>query len=608
MRPVVFCDTIGWLHAAGGRRGVVIAGAHGLEDLCSRRFLTTMARRIAKEGLPVLQFDYPGCGDAAGDHTGPARVPAWLASLGAAIERLKRETGVHDVLVIGFRIGALLAPTAIAGRSDVAGLALLAPPPSGKACVREMTGLSRMIDAALPAHAVAEHVPFDGIQAAGFRLTAKTVAALGEIDWRADLQRSSVDDILLMPVAPSPLAARYAEEMRLGGRNVAIEAFDGYHRLMCDPTANEIPESVLETVVAWAGVRAGAEVEAETRAASTGDFLRGPHYREWPLAIGGGTEICGVLCLPAEAAVSGSGDTGSLDMRDVVLFLNSGGVPHVGWARGTVEAARTLAAEGRASLRIDLPGLGQSEAPSGKRLFLYDVRTRTDVARVLDWLEAKGFRRVCAVGTCSGAFQAFHAARQDPRITHLTMVNPLCFAWNSSYALDMGVWKAYENAKVARRTGEEEETVAPTAAGGLAPLRALGSRAARRLARRMLELFKSGLAGLSRVGLADGRQVERWMCDLVARGTAVLMVTSEGDLSLEEIARHFGPNGERLARMPSVTMRQLPACDHTLTPLHARRMLVAHLVEFLRPERPCATAASRVERPLERLRLLARQL
>ena len=242
MRPVVFCNTIGWLHPAGGRRGVVIAGAHGLEDLCSRRFLTTMARQIAREGLPVLQFDYPGCGDAAGDHEAPGLVAAWIGSIGNAIDQLKRETGVDDVLVIGFRLGALLAPTAIAGRGDVAGLALLAPPPSGKAYVREMTGLSRMIDAALPSHAEAETVPFDGIQAAGFRLTAKTVAALGEIDWRADLQRSSVNDIVLMPAAPSPIVARYADEMRLGGRNVALVAFDGYHRLMCDPTANEIPE------------------------------------------------------------------------------------------------------------------------------------------------------------------------------------------------------------------------------------------------------------------------------------------------------------------------------------------------------------------------------
>ncbi len=127
MKPLVFNKTVGWLHPAAGGRGVVIAGAHGFEDLCSRRFLTLAARRMAEAGLPVLQFDYPGCGDAPGDHTEPGRVAAWIGSIAAAIDRLKAETGVEDVLVIGFRLGALLAPAAIAGRTDVAGLALLAP-------------------------------------------------------------------------------------------------------------------------------------------------------------------------------------------------------------------------------------------------------------------------------------------------------------------------------------------------------------------------------------------------------------------------------------------------------------------------------------------------
>ncbi|MCC8972914.1 alpha/beta hydrolase, partial [Bradyrhizobium sp. Cham227] len=64
MKPVVFADTIGWLNVAKGRRGVVIAGAHGHEDLCSRRFLKLLSDRAAAAGLPVLLFDYPGCGDA----------------------------------------------------------------------------------------------------------------------------------------------------------------------------------------------------------------------------------------------------------------------------------------------------------------------------------------------------------------------------------------------------------------------------------------------------------------------------------------------------------------------------------------------------------------
>ena len=297
-----------------------------------------------------------------------------------------------------------------------------------------------MIDGALPPHAEAQDVAFEGIQAAGFRLTRETVAAPRRDRLAGRAARAPVDDVLVMPAALSPQVGRLVEELKLAGRKAEAAVFAGYEKLMCDPTANEIPQAVLDACVAWAGARAGHRGAAEVSAGAA-DHLGGPHYREWPVVIGGGPEICGVLCLP----------TGRGDAEDVVLFLNAGAVPHVGWARGTVEAARALAAEGGASLRIDLPGLGQSEAPPEKRLFLYDMRTRADVMRVVDWLERAGFRRVCAIGTCSGAFQAFHAARQDGRISSLAMVNPLCFAWNSSYALDMGVWKVYEAAKVARK-------------------------------------------------------------------------------------------------------------------------------------------------------------
>ena len=95
------------------------------------------------------------------------------------------------------------------------------------------------------------------------------------------------------------------------------------------------------------------------------------------------------------------------------------------------------------------------------------------------------------------------------------------------------------------------------------------------------------------------------MRELVARGTQVLMVTCEGDLSHQEIARHFGPNGERLQRLPSVTMRQLPAADHTLTPPHARRMLVEHLAALMRPEGAGAGRAKTVARSIEAPRPVA---
>lgn len=554
MRPVIFDQTIGWLHPAPGMRGVVIAGAQGFEDLCSRRFLTLLAQRLAKAGLPVLQFDYPGCGDAAGDHSQPARVAAWTQSIAAAIDRLNAETLVTDVLVVGFRLGALLVPTAIAGRTDVAGIALLAPPVSGKSYVREMTGLSRLVDAALPPYPLAE--PFDGIEAAGFRTSVETVADLRALVWETQLDHMPNPNFLLMSPQPATTYEDLAQRITAAGGFVRTEPFEGFERLMSKP-GNDIPQSPLSIVVDWA---AGQSVERhgeQPAPAPQPSELMGDGYRELPQMLGGEAAICGIFCLPDNAPAP----------KTVALILNAGAIPHVGWARSAVDMARSLAWMGVASMRVDLPGLGQSDLPPEKRLPLYDERTRHDVMRIVDWLERNGFDHICVVGTCAGAFQAFHTARLDVRISNLVMVNPLCFSWNSSYALDIGLSNIRDNMQ------SQPSSEAVSAGNAKSMIMKIGKR----LARRLVEASKSALLfGRS----LTGNSVERWMRDITKRGTRVLIVSCEGDLSLQEIARHFGPSGERLKRMNSVTTALIPAADHTLTPLHARTQLIELVAQF----------------------------
>lgn len=561
MRPIVFDQTIGWLHPAAGKRGVVIAGALGFEDLCSRRFLTLLAGQLAAAGFPVLQFDYPGCGDAAGDHTQPGRLASWIGSINTAIDRLKSETSVTDVLVVGFRLGALLAPIAVAGRSDVAGMALLAPPASGKSYVRELVGLSRIVDAALRADASASD--FDGVEASGFRTSAETIADLRGVAWGEDLAVRPGLDLLLMSPQTAPAHEDLAGRVVASGGKTLIKPFDGFERMMSRPI-HDVPELPLSVVVEWAGSRGNLSDGEEVRLVSEPAVLEGDGYRELPQFLGPAPDICGVLCVP---------ETLPNDAK-VVLILNAGAIPHIGAARGAVDMARSLALQGIASMRVDLPGLGQSGAPTEKRIPLYDERTRIDVMRIVDWLDRYGFRRICAIGICAGAFQAFHAARHDPRIANLVMVNPLCFSWNSSYALDMELSNIRDNARGLQSVdGDRDEQ-----AEGRGDAKTIALKVAKRALRSAMELFKSALL-ISRT--LTGRSVEGWMRDLTRRGTRVLVVSCEGDLSLHEIARHFGPDGRRLKQMNGTATALIPAANHTLTPLPARQQLTELVRQFL---------------------------
>lgn len=162
--PVAFDDCVGWLHPAAGSRGIVLCSAFGYEELCSRRTMHDLAEALARAGLPVLRFDYHGTADSAGSGEDPERVATWIANIGAAVDLIRRETGVGEVALVGLRLGALLAACAGADRDDICALALLAPPNSGRAYVRELKALAHLLVAPDEAAAC-----FDGLEVAGFR-------------------------------------------------------------------------------------------------------------------------------------------------------------------------------------------------------------------------------------------------------------------------------------------------------------------------------------------------------------------------------------------------------------------------------------------------------
>src|SRR5438132_29140 len=104
------------LPAAGSAtdRGVVMCAPLGLENVVYYRQLAVLARMLGDSGRPVLRYDWPGCGDSAGDDGDADRVEAYVASVDTAVQELRDLTGVRDVDLVGLRIGATLALAAAA--------------------------------------------------------------------------------------------------------------------------------------------------------------------------------------------------------------------------------------------------------------------------------------------------------------------------------------------------------------------------------------------------------------------------------------------------------------------------------------------------------------
>src|SRR5947209_19874477 len=131
-----------------------------------------------------------------------------------------------------------------------------------------------------------------------------------------------------------------------------------------------------------------------------------------------------------------------------------------------VVMARELARSGIASLRLDLAGIGDSEAPPEGAPALYTVLT-DDIRAAIDWLELRGIRDLTVFGSCSGAYQAFHAAISDRRIKRIALVNQLCFVWGPAYAVQLETWRRTKAAEVAARNDARDDTIAALGARGL---------------------------------------------------------------------------------------------------------------------------------------------
>lgn len=139
MNPVFFGSSArqlyGVYHPPRGRAtreaGVVLCPAIGQEYMRTHRALRQLALQLSKVGQHVLRFDYFGTGDSAGETT-EADLGQWHQDVGAAVEELRDTSGLERISLVGIRLGAALAVTAAAGRSDVDRVVLWDPVVQGQ--------------------------------------------------------------------------------------------------------------------------------------------------------------------------------------------------------------------------------------------------------------------------------------------------------------------------------------------------------------------------------------------------------------------------------------------------------------------------------------------
>lgn len=105
-----------------------------------------------------------------------------------------------------------------------------------------------------------------------------------------------------------------------------------------------------------------------------------------------------------------------------VIILNTGIAHRTGHHRIFVGLARALAAEGRAVLRFDLSGLGDSLSRD-EELSPMEANA-ADIRAAVDRLADLGHREVVLLGLCSGADRAVAYAGEDARVAGVALIDP----------------------------------------------------------------------------------------------------------------------------------------------------------------------------------------
>ncbi len=569
----------GWFHSpiqewSGAR--VVLCAPVGYEGLFAHPSYRLLANTLAQNsGAVVLRFDYYGAGDSAGTDEAPGVVDEWVRSIQYALEEIKsRYPSDGPIVVIGMRVGALLAIEALRGNEQVDGLVLWAPAASGKAFVREQKAFSRA------AHATYTDVEVDisgwgagAFEAAGSVFTGDTVDALRAMSFD-DVDASLAQRVLVLERDDIPGHPEWYDEWRDRGIQVEYEIGHGYADLMQPPISMKLPYRAIERIdrwlrdSLWPSARPFAPSVPSRDVAQVGEGVveQAVWYDGRP-----GSRF-GILTLPEGRRPS-----------HAFLVLNNAHGNRTGPAGMYTWVARRIAVEcGAATLRIDLAGLGDSTLPSSRpEHHSYALDPVEDVVEALHFLAGLGLDEVYLGGLCSGAYLAWHAALVGPHTpSGLILINQQTFQWNEGDSLDVDPLTAQREgdyyAQSARSLGKWMKLLRGEVEVGYA-IRALLGGVRVRVDAWWQDARAKMPAAMSKSGLPQEIR------NLQSKGVSLHFLFSGRDPGITNLNRELGGHKKHFVSQSGIDIQVIEGPDHSFTPRWARWALTDSLTSILSP-------------------------
>jgi alpha-beta hydrolase superfamily lysophospholipase len=544
---------------ASAKAAVLIVPPWGWDEVASYRSRRDWAQRLAAAGHPTLRFALPGTGNSGGAPGDPELVEAWVAAVRDAAAWLKDAGGSSTVAALGLGLGGLLVLESLAVEAPIDALALWATPAAGRNFVRETKAFSRLQAWSGGDGAAGSPLPEGGLEAGGFVLSSETLEALRSLDPDPARGSSPRRALLLGRDGVDP-ATSHRERLLAAGTEVTLDPGRGWGAMVSHPETSRLPLEVADRLQVWLADCESATAPQEARDAPTQLPQRTTEVAELEVEQDGRTvreaaltfeqpwgRAFGVLTTPV----------GDLVPDVCAVCFNPGAVSNVGPNRMWVEAARSWAAQGVRSLRVDLQGIGEADGePSGTLRVedFYDERYQAQIDAILGALEKREPTiRLMMVGLCAGGYWAFRTAVRHERIQAAVLTNAGAMRWDPKLLAER------EARKVSRAIDRRWMGKLFNGEIGLARVLAIVGAVLVRAARSVRDLGKR-LVGRGGETITQG--IEDDLDRLRESGTRlVLAFSGEEPLSIELEALGLAA---RLGEWSNLESRSLPGNDHTL--------------------------------------------
>lgn len=404
----------------GAEVGVLMVAPFGWDNMASYGPRRQWAALLSQSGVPVARFDPPGTADSAGDPEMAGFVDRWADSAAVTARWLRDQSGCRTVVALGFSIGGLIALKAAAEGAPIDHFVLWAGHGRGSDFVRETKAFARMEEARLGAEdrdAAGRGLPEGAMIAGGYLLTAETLEALGSLEVsRLALPNAPARRALLLGRDGRKADQRLLKALTDQGVAVTTAPGTGYQDLVIEPLHSRLAAATVQAVEAFLA-SAG---ESAAVAASDGRSLALQERITMPLSDGSsatestmhidcdGQTLFGILTEPVGPADPSVG---------VILIGGTG--PRMGPNRMWTEMARRWTDRGVRTLRVDVAGAGDAQAPAPPdvaALYTDEACVRETLCVVDAFRRQVATEKIIVLGLCASAYWAVYTALQAPDV------------------------------------------------------------------------------------------------------------------------------------------------------------------------------------------------